>query len=226
MRFLLLLFLFNAQNIFGQVADDSIAMTIDLFPVRFDKNFDLHYRQKLHQMRRAYPLAIRAKEILDTLDADLNNLSSKHKQKKLTKERKAELKEEFTYLLKDLYVSEGVMLMKLIHRETGMTVNEILEKYNGKLAASMVSATFKVFDQDTKSTFNPYDESDDWVTELVIKDIVSGKVDFDMGINSMTKDDLKASMKEYRSDVKAYRKSTKINKKKKKQAEKKKPQPN
>lgn len=197
-----------------QEADTTVVKELDLTAVRYDKNFDLHYKQSLSQMKRTYPLAVRAKEILEELDEDRGNAKNRRSKNKLTKERKEELKDEFTFLLKDLYNSEGVMLFKLIHRETGLTVKEIMDKYNGKLSSNTATLIFRLYGHDTDIKYDPTGE--DWVTELVIQDIIDGNIAFDMTIHTLTKEEFKESMSEYRSDLKQYRKSKRTHKKKKK----------
>lgn len=167
----------------------------ELKPVRYDKDFDLHYLQQLNLIRRTYPLALKAKEVIDSLEVELAEEAKKRKQKKITKDRKKELEEELEFLIKDLYVGEGKMLFKLIHRETGMTVTEILSKYRGNLYAKTVQATFSLYGHETNSTFDA--EGDDWIAELVLQDIESGRRVIDMNIKGMTKAEYKQNLKEY-----------------------------
>lgn len=196
----------------AQDTDTSVAMHLDLPTVRYDQQFDLHYRQKLNQIRRTYPLALRAKEILDELEEDLENVDSKRKKRKLTKERKNKLKDEFTYLVKDLYIGEGAMLFKLIHRETGASVTEILEKYKGSFYAKSVQATFSLYGHDTGSKFDANGE--DWISELVLRDIESGKIQIDLTVEKMSKDEFKENMKEYRQNYREHKRNVRKAKKK------------
>ncbi|MCR9173981.1 MAG: DUF4294 domain-containing protein [bacterium] len=203
-RFGFLLFAFMlCFSMFAQ--EDTTAMrTQELQAVRYDKNFDLHYLQQFNLIRRTYPLAVKAKEIIDSLDRELAAETKNRKKKKIAKERKKELEEELEYLIKDLYVGEGKMLFKLIHRETGMTVTEILAKYRGNLYAKTVEATFSLYGHETNSKFDA--EGDDWIAELVLQDIESGRRVIDMNINGMTKSEYKQNLKEYREYRRSVRK--------------------
>lgn len=205
MRLIITILILFSNTICWSQEVDSVSKNQQLDEVRYDRYFNLHYRQKLNQIKRTYPLALRAKEIIDSLDMELDSLSSKRKKKKLTKQRKRELKDEFTYLLKDLYVGEGTMLLKLIHRETGMTVSDILKKYRGKFYAKSVHATMAMYGHDTKSKYYP--KGDDWIAELVIGDIESGKLEIDMEIPDVTKKIYKDNIKAYRKERREHRKS-------------------
>ena len=202
----LFLSLFSLGFVFGQTpADSSVSRHQELPAVRYDKHFDLHYKQQLNLIRRTYPLALRAREILDSLDTELENANSKRSQRKLARNTKDELKDEFTYLLKDLYIGEGAMLFKLIERETGMTVVEILEKYKGKIYAKSVQATFALYGHDADSKFDA--QGKDWIAETVLQDIESGRLQLNLDVPEVTKEDYKENMKEYREDLREYDKT-------------------
>lgn len=204
MRFLLFsIVLFCGHLVLSQ--EDTVMRTQNIPAVRYDKKFDLHYRQALNRIRRTYPLAIYAQTVLDSLDTELASVTKKRKQKKLAKSRKKDLEEELEYLIKDLYVDEGAMLFKLIHRQTDMTVTEILEKYRGKVYAKSVQATFAMWGHDTQSRFDA--EGEDWIAELVIQDIEAGRIKVDLSVTPMSKEEFKEGMKQYRKTHREYRRS-------------------
>lgn len=190
----------------AQEEDTSVMLTQELQEVRYDKDFDLHYLQQLNLIRRTYPLALKAKEVIDSLDVELAAESKKRKKKKITKNRKKELEEELEFLIKDLYMGEGKMLFKIIHRETGMTVTEILSKYKGKIYAKTVQATFSLYGHKTNSTFDA--DGDDWIAELVLQDIEAGRRTIDMDNKGMTKEEYKQNLQEYRDYRKGLRKNS------------------
>lgn len=209
----LILFM-NCPLIFSQTVPDPIKVQ-NIESVRIDRNFDKKYKRALANLKRVYPLALEAKASIDEMERELSELEKKRKQKKYVKESEKELKADFEYTLKDLYVSEGRLLMKLIHRETGMTVDEILRKYKGNLSASTTGAALKMFGHDTKLTYDPIDE--DWIIEAVIQDIQNGKVQVDFTPRRLNKDEYKVEMKNYRERVKESTKARKAKKKKLKQ---------
>ncbi|GAB5418838.1 MAG: hypothetical protein Crog3KO_01810 [Crocinitomicaceae bacterium] len=200
---------------FSQEDDSTVMLTQDLKEIRYDKNFSLHYAQQLNLIRRTYPLALKAKEVIDSLDAEIAQESKRRKQKKIAKATKKELEEELEYLIKDLYMGEGKMLFKLIYRETGMTVTEILAKYKSPIYAKTIQATFSLYGHDTNSTFDA--EGDDWIAELVLQDIEAGRRTIDMRIQGMTKEQYRQNLKDYRE----YRKGLRKNKRKSRKAKRK-----
>lgn len=179
-------------------------------------NFSQKYKAALSRVRKVYPLALYAAEVVDSLDYLLEHTEKDRKKRKVARQTQKELKSEFKFLLKDLYVSEGKVLTKLIYRETGMTVQEIISKYKNGFSASLYSAMASLFDQNLDMVYKP--NTDDFVIECVVQDIKSGKVAFDPAFHSMDKTEYKKSMKEYREDrkevKKMFRKSSKKKRKK------------
>lgn len=194
----------------GQVDDSIRNQNVD--SVFIDRHFSWHYQNNLQKIKRVYPIALAAKSIIDSLDKELENIDKNRLQKKHIRSTQRELEDEFTYLLKDLYIDEGVLLLKLIHRETGMTVDEILRKYRGNLKAGLVKTTFLLFGHNTESRFEP--NGDDWITELVLKDIESGKIQIDLTLREVDKQAFKDGMKEYRNGVKEMKKQNRKSRKK------------
>jgi len=185
-----------------------------LVSVHIDRRFDWKYKLLKEDVLKVYPLAIEAKNVIEQYEKDLAEIEKKRKQKKYLKESEKELKLNFEYTIKDLYVSEGKLLMKLIHRETGMTVDDILRKYKGNFSAGTTGAALKLFGHDTKIEYDP---EEDWIIEVIIQDIISGKIKTDLEPRQLTKQDYKDGMKEYRDDRSETRKVRKVYKKKKRQ---------
>ncbi len=177
-------------------SDSTIIKEQNLEEVKVDRSFKSKYRRQLYLLKRTYPIALKAKQVLEEYERHIAELDKKRLEKKYSRAVIKQLKKQFTYSIKDLYVSEGKLLMKLIHRETGMTVDEILKKYRGGLSTTFYTGMAKLFEQDLKSTYNPNDE--DWITEMVIQDIISGKIKFNLEMKELSKEEYKKSMKEYR----------------------------
>lgn len=183
--------------------------------VQVVKDFDLKYQQALYKLRRVYPLALQAKAYLIEFEKEYDEIEKRRKQKKYGKQAHKILKEQFIYDIRDLYISEGIMLMKLVHRETGQTVSEIVSKYRGQLQANVYEGMGKIWEQDLSIQYDPYGE--DYVVELVINDIINKKIPFNWDIKPLNKEEFKKTQKEYRESRREYKKSNKKLKKVKRQ---------
>jgi hypothetical protein len=172
--------------------------------MRADVNFNLHYAQALSRLRRVYPLALSAKAYVVEFDGDLEKMEKNRKRRKYGKQAHRTLKDQFIWDIKDLYISEGILLMKLIHRETGMTVSEIISKYRGNFHSSMYEGIGKIWEQNLDVKYEPTGE--DWIVELVINDIIKKRVAFDWDLVPLDKTKYKENIKEYRQDKREFRK--------------------
>ena len=186
------------------VAQLPIEKKQELDQVHVENDYQTKYNIQLRRVRRVYPLALKAADLVHNLDEELEKEESKRKKRKLTKIYQKELKENYVYVIKDLYIEEGKLLMKLIHRETGMTAAQLISKYKGKFRSEFYDQIGKLWDQDLDATYDPTGK--DWLTEVVIKDVLSKEVSFTPEPRKMSKEEYKASMKEYRADKRAAKK--------------------
>ena len=78
---------------------------------------------------KVYPYAVVAKKKLQEIKLALDTIPKRRKKKRYTREVAKWLKEQYTDRLKDLTISEGKILVKLIYRETNSTSYKILKSY-------------------------------------------------------------------------------------------------
>lgn len=207
--FIILIFLSSFPVIYSQ-EEDSI---MGIFPLKGvevkDPSYERQYQYTLEKVRKIYPYALYAKSLLDRYNEDIKELTKERQLKKYGKTALEKLKEDFEYTLKNMYTSEGNLLMKLINRETGITVYDIIDKYRGKGAAGFYNVIGKLFDQNLKVTYDP---KKDWLIERVLQDILAGKYSlYEMDL--LTKEKFKAIREEERLQRKKYKQDSKKQKK-------------
>ncbi len=193
-----------AFPVFGQ-KDTSIVLEQEFNAVPISRDFEKRYKREYDRVKKIYPLALKAKELIEEFDAELADIDKKRKRKKYGRQAHQQLKDEFTYAIKELYTSEGVLLMKLINRETGKTVSEIVRQYRGNLTGGIYDAMGSLWDQDLDVKYDP--KGKDWLTELVVQDIINGRVQFDPTVTRVTKEDYKEDRKAYKKSIREYRKA-------------------
>jgi len=74
--------------------------------------------------------------------------------------------DEFKAQLKKLSSSQGKLLIKLIHRETGNTTYEILKRYRGSASTMFYGMWAKMYNADIDTKFDPIE---DYQIEHIIK---------------------------------------------------------
>lgn len=213
----LIFVVFSFSNLHSQQTDSNdVYKPLNEFVVQ--RNFQKQYDRELERVKKIYPMALKAKAIMDEYEAEITKLDKKRDVKRYSKKMNKFLKEEFTYSIRDLYTSEGRLLMQLIHRETGKTVDQIISQYAGGGQAFIYRNMAKMFDQDLTSTYDS--EKANYYTEIVISDILCGSVEFNPEMDKMTKESFKESQKQYRQDKKDTKKRLKEFKETQKEIEK------
>lgn len=126
------------------------------------------YYQLVHNFAKAYPYALLAKEKLIEADSTIQagNLKGRAHDRYINDFQK-ELFRTFEAPLKNLTISQGKLLLRLIDREVGMTSYNVVRNYKGRAAAAFWQGIAKLFGSSMK---NPYDRTgeDKETEELVI----------------------------------------------------------
>jgi Domain of unknown function (DUF4294) len=195
----------------GDMNPDSLRMyESDPVPI-FTKDYMRKYNRLKRLILKVYPYALYASDVLYQLESDAEEIAKRRKKKKFYKSAYKNLKGDFKYVFLELYTSEGQMLMKLVHRETGMTVHQIAEKYKGKRSATVFNIMGKIWNQNVKVRWQA--EGDDAIGEHVIKDIVAGKITFNEKVVRVDKEQYKINKKAHRKRLRDSKRKRRKNKK-------------
>lgn len=73
-----------------------------------------------------------------------------------------------------MYASQGMLLMKLMDRETDKTSYELIKQYRGKITANFWQFIAKLFKNDLKEEYDASDK--DKIIERVIKLVEAGQL--------------------------------------------------
>jgi hypothetical protein len=126
------------------------------------------YLRLVRNVKKTLPYAKLTAFKLQMIEDNLNQLKTKRAKDKYIKQHEKALKEDFEEQLKNLSVSQGLLLMKLIHRETGKTTYDILKHYRGSAKTMFWQAFAKMYGSDTKVTYDPLE---DYQIEHIIKSL-------------------------------------------------------
>ncbi|MEQ6123204.1 DUF4294 domain-containing protein [Pseudotenacibaculum sp. MALMAid0570] len=178
-----------------------------------DARYYYWFRSKVY---KAYPYARLASERLDSLNARLNRIKKKRKRRKYTKRAQKYLEGEFTDQLKKMTRTEGRILIKLIHRQTGKTAFENIRKLRSGWKAFWYNTTANLFKLSLKTEYHPESVNEDYLIEDVLQrafmdeklPVQKSKLEFDFPKI--------ASSKKGKVDVEEYKKMFAKKKKKRK----------
>ena len=134
-------------------------------------NYD-DYVAYYHLKRRTlkvYPYAKLAAERLTVLNQRLAKIKRKRAKKSYAKQVERYLEGEFKDELKKLTRTEGRILIKLIHRETGFTAHELIKNLRNGWRAFIYQTTAKMFDINLKTIYNPTEVEEDALIDYILQ---------------------------------------------------------
>nr|MBC7613073.1 DUF4294 domain-containing protein [Pseudopedobacter sp.] len=121
----------------------------------FDK-----YRRLRYNVLKVLPYARFAGQRYRQLERDLAVTQDKRKQKVLVKGCEKEIKDLFNAKIKDLSISQGEVLIKLIDRETGNSSYELVQDMKGNVSAFFFQSIARIFGHDLKNKYDPDEDRD------------------------------------------------------------------
>lgn len=125
-----------------------------------------------YNVKKVYPYAILAAARLKEYDQILSQFSSESEKKRYMQLAEKQLKKEFGAELKQLTVSQGRILIKLIDRETGKTSYDLVKEMRGTFSAYMWQGLALMFNSTLKDDYDA--EGEDKAIEYAIKLIEAG----------------------------------------------------
>ena len=144
------------------------------------KNYDekLRYFILKRKVIKVYPYALEAKLKLAAIKMGLDSIPKRRHRKRYTKEIANWIKEEYAQQLKQLTMSEGRVLVKLIYRETQFTSYELVKSYRGRFNAFFWQTFAKLYENDLKSRYDPINKREDMLIEhIILQAKIEGKLD-------------------------------------------------
>ena len=136
------------------------------FKTNYDRRYYYWFRKKTF---KAYPYAKLAEDRLVVLNKRLDNIKSKRKKKIYTRRVQKYMEEELTDQLKKLTRTEGRILIKLIHRQTGETAFELIKDLRSGWNAFWYNTTAKMFKLSLKAEYDPANVKEDYLIEDILQ---------------------------------------------------------
>jgi hypothetical protein len=133
---------------------------------------DLDRRKYLilrRKTRKVYPYAKLASERLLELQSRLDQIKTKQDRKRYTKIVQNYIEDQFSAELKKLTHTEGQILVKLIHRQTGITAYSLIKDIKSGWRAFWYNTTASLFDISLKEEYHPESLQEDYLIEDILQ---------------------------------------------------------
>ena len=130
------------------------------------------YRRMIRNVKRVYPYARIAAEELKALDDHLLTIKSEKEQKAYINQAEKDIMKRFEKDVRKLTVTQGIILVKLIDRETGRTSYQVIKELKGGFTAFFWQGIARIFGNNLKTEYDP--ERQDKIMEDIVLGIEAG----------------------------------------------------
>lgn len=168
------------RPIVSEILEDTLS--VDSLPIPLivlkevtvtDKNKSVERNKRIYfltkKVRKVYPYAKLAAERLTILNERLAKMKSKSDKKKYTRLVQRYMEDEFEAKLKKMSRTDGRILVKLIHRQTGHTTYDLVKELRSGWNAFWYNSTAKMFDINLKSEYHPDTNEEDFLIETILQ---------------------------------------------------------
>jgi hypothetical protein len=126
-----------------------------------------NFNRLRYNVLKVLPYAKFASNRYRQLQRDLALTGDKHKQKELIKGCETEIKTIFNKEIKNLTITQGEILIKLISRETDVTTYSMVKELKGGFKAFVFQSVAGLFGHDLKETYDRNEQRD---IETILQD--------------------------------------------------------
>lgn len=164
---------YGGYPVYGRIVDgDTILISnireANIYPrTEFDSKRDLRqYERLIYNVKKAYPYAIIAREMFMEVENNLALMKTEKEQKEYIRQVEQDIKDRFEGELRQLTITQGRILIKLIDRETQHTSYDLVKQLRGSFPAFFWQAIARIFGSNLKSRFDAAGE--DYLIEEII----------------------------------------------------------
>lgn len=137
---------------------------------------EIRKNQKLiRNVKKMLPYAKIGKQRLDELELRVAGMS-KRDRKEAIKQAEKDLLADFSDELKACTISQGMVLLKLIDRETGRTSYVLVDELRGKIRAGFYQTFARLFGYNLKAQYDPKHNKEDNLIERIVLSIERGRL--------------------------------------------------
>ena len=142
--------------------------------IYYSKSEKRKFLRLVRKIKKVLPYAQLANKTLRDINKQLEGIDDKRTRKKYIKKVDKVLKKRYGNELKNLTISEGRILIKLIDRETGSTSYELIKELKGSFSAFMWQSLARLFGENLKEEYNAKEE--DKMIEHIVQLIENGQL--------------------------------------------------
>ena len=125
------------------------------------------YSRLIYNLKIVYPIAQEANATLKAMERRMAELPTEKEKQEFVKGMERALKRQYTPVLKNMTLSQGKLLIKLIDLETEHTSYDLVKQLRGGFRAFFWQGIAKIFGANLKDTYDEFGE-DQYIEDLIM----------------------------------------------------------
>jgi hypothetical protein len=132
------------------------------------------YERLINNIKIVYPYALMVRLKLAHVNEYLKTIDKEKSRREYIKNVEKDVFAEYEAEMRQMTITQGRLLIKLIDRETQNTSYELIREYRGKFTAAFWQGIARIFGTNLKEEYDPY--GDDALIELIINEVDAGRL--------------------------------------------------
>lgn len=132
------------------------------------------YERLIYNIKMAYPFALIVRDRLSLVNDDMKKLKTERERKAYLKNVEKDVFAQYENDIAHLTITQGIILIKLIDRETQNTSYELIKEYRGWISAFFWQGIARLFGTNLKAEYDRF--GDDAAIEMILIEIEAGRL--------------------------------------------------
>jgi len=132
------------------------------------------YRKLIYNVKKVYPYAKLAGNKFGEVNANMQSLTTNRERREYIRQVEEEILKQYENDLKELTITQGRILIRLIDRETSQTSYEVVKDLRGAFQAAFWQAIARIFGSNLKTEYDA--EGEDKMIEEIMVMIEKGQL--------------------------------------------------
>lgn len=132
------------------------------------------HRRLVYNVKKVYPYAVLVRESISEVNDTLMLIENDRDRRKFIKDFEKSVFDEYEDDMRQMTITQGKILIKLVDRETQNTGYELIKEYRSSVSAVFWQSIARIFGTNLKDRYDG--EGEDYLIEKIIYELEAGRL--------------------------------------------------
>lgn len=132
------------------------------------------YRRLVYNVKKVYPYAVLVRESIAAVNDTLTLLDNDRDRRRFIRDYEKSVFEEYEDDMRQMTITQGKILIKLIDRETQNTGYDLIKEYRSSVSAVFWQGIARIFGTNLKDRYDR--DGEDYMIEKIIYELEAGRL--------------------------------------------------